>query len=240
MKHAIKVLILLSLFIINCQESQLNPDPLPDVIDREYPIVTCSIPIVPNVTHKLCPDDMVYIEKLNFCMDRFEFPNQKGVLPIDGINYETAVNMCKSVNKRLCTEQEWEYACTNGITTPFPYGQFYNRGTCNDDKSNYIVVPWEKMNTPEWPAIVKRLNKDKLEVSGNRPLCKTNDGAFDIIGNAAEIVENKNRPYGFAVKGGFFYGAFGNSSPTCGFSNFSHAKGFSSYEFGTRCCVASK
>ena len=81
-----------------------------------------------------CPDDMVYIAggptQIGFppplqrwmepvrtvtlegyCVDRYEWPNQKGVLPEGWLTWDEARANCEGVGKRLCTSAEWERAC---------------------------------------------------------------------------------------------------------------------------------
>src|SRR5262245_28490817 len=48
---------------------------------------------------------------LSFCMDRYEYPNEKGAIPQMLTSWQQATATCKSQGKRLCTEPEFDFAC---------------------------------------------------------------------------------------------------------------------------------
>src|SRR5262249_14791250 len=48
---------------------------------------------------------------MRFCMDRYEWPNQKGELPALLIAWTDARQECEKIGKRLCTEDEFNFAC---------------------------------------------------------------------------------------------------------------------------------
>ena len=48
---------------------------------------------------------------MHFCIDRFEYPNQKGVFPIIMVNWTESQALCEEQGKRLCDENEWTFAC---------------------------------------------------------------------------------------------------------------------------------
>ena len=64
---------------------------------------------------------------MHFCIDRFEYPNKKGVYPVILVNWYEADDLCADEGKRLCTEDEWTFACEGEEATPYPYG--YDRDT---------------------------------------------------------------------------------------------------------------
>jgi protein-disulfide isomerase/uncharacterized membrane protein len=88
---------------------------------------------------------------------------------------------CKKAGKRLCTEEEWTAACTG--TSPvdenknnqfaddnvegnmYPYGSFYEVGTCRDQEDKY---------------------KGKAGKTGSLEKCRTPAGVFDQAGNIGE------------------------------------------------------
>ena len=55
-----------------------------------------------------------------------------------------------------------------------------------------------------------------------------------MLGNVAEITVSYKAPYGFAVKGGFWFQTMAGPE-TCHYSNTTHSPIFNSYEFGFRC-----
>lgn len=196
-----------------------------------------SAPPVPTIEFVPlpCADDMVYIERFHFCIDKYEAPNKKGAYPFYAQTAFQAEDYCKSVGKRLCTASQWYTACSGPNWNTYPYGNSYKKGTCNDDKTGWVHVPWETMGTPAWLKWCKE--QFKGEPSGNRPGCVSDYGVYDLTGNVAEWTKETNNPHGYVVKGGYWYGVL-QGTPTCGFVNPAHAPGFNSYEFGFRCCKA--
>ncbi len=125
--------------------------------------------------------DQVKVGTMNFCIDRYEWPNRKGVVPQAYISLYQATDSCYSVKKRLCTAEEWMVACAGPYTWKYPYGQNYERYGCVTHETT--VAP-----------------------SGSKPECRTFFGAFDMSGNLLEwtstrAVENEAFTY---VMGGFW------------------------------------
>lgn len=232
--YATKSIFLSSLvLLLSCSKPIKLDPPAPKV---EVPVAITEPKQIPQVVLP-CPSDMVYIEGARYCIDRYEAPNQEGVKPFAAQTAFQAVNYCQSVGKKLCTQDQWNMACTGPQHKTYPYGNVYKRGTCNDDKTNWIPVPWQTMGTPAWDKWAKEQYKG--EPSGNRPACVSDDGVYDMTGNVAEWVVEPKNPHGYVVKGGYWYGVL-QGTPTCGFVNPAHAPGFNSYEFGFRCCEDSK
>jgi formylglycine-generating enzyme required for sulfatase activity len=226
-----KRIFLYGLVLLSCNKPP-KPEPVSPPPIVEVPVATPEPEPIPKVVLP-CPSDMVYIERAGYCIDRYEAPNQEGVKPFAAQTAFQAVNYCKSVGKELCTHQQWNTACTGPQHKLYPYGNVYKRGTCNDDKTGWVWVPWETMGTPAWDKWCKEQYKG--EPSGNRPACVSDDGVYDMTGNVAEWVVEPKNPHGYVVKGGYWYGVL-QGTPTCGFVNPAHAPGFNSYEFGFRCC----
>jgi hypothetical protein len=53
---------------------------------------------------------------MDFCIDRYEYPNAYGELPLVAVTFSEAEKYCKLEQKRLCSENEWTFAC-EGVTT---------------------------------------------------------------------------------------------------------------------------
>lgn len=231
--YVTKSIFLSSLFLLltcsKAPEPVQPPAPTPSVAVAPTPAPDPTIQFVPEP----CPDDMVYIEQFHYCIDRYEAPNKKGEYPFAAQTAFQAENYCKSVGKELCTHVQWNWACMGSHLNTYPYGNVYKKGTCNDDKTGWVHVPWETMSTPAWDKWCKEQYKG--EPSGNRPACVSDYGVYDMTGNVAEWVKEPKNPHGFVVKGGYWYGVL-QGTPTCGFVNPAHAPGFNSYEFGFRCC----
>jgi formylglycine-generating enzyme required for sulfatase activity len=174
------------------------------------------------------------------CIDRFEAPNEKGKKPLLMQSVADADAFCKNAQKRLCNEDEWDRACEGPGKTPFPYGNDYVEGRCNDDKI-WRLVSWPKLAL--WPAEIARdevLRLDQSEASGSRETCASKEGVFDLTGNVAEwVVRTRDNPtnYSHVVKGCFWSKCFRPPhTPTCDYVSYNHPPGFRSYEMGFRCC----
>lgn len=69
-----------------------------------------------------------------FYIDRFQFPNEEGAIPITGVTQEEARALCAERGKRLCTELEWERACKGPDNKTYEYGEHYREATCETGK----------------------------------------------------------------------------------------------------------
>lgn len=98
----------------------------------------------------------------NVFIDRFEYPNRAGAVPVTRVDWSDAVALCEGVGKHLCSEQEWEQACRGANGSSFPWGPTLEKGRC--------VTKGAKA-----PA-----------VSGSHPRCVGPTGVFDLVGNVAE------------------------------------------------------
>jgi hypothetical protein len=57
---------------------------------------------------------------LDFCIDHYEFPNQKGARPPVMVDWYHAMGQCAAAGKRLCYESEWVAACEGPDDKPVP------------------------------------------------------------------------------------------------------------------------
>jgi ribosome maturation factor RimP len=126
-----------------------------------------------------CPQGMVLVDvppmpgKKNqpffkICIDRYEYPNQAGTQPRTNVPYNEAGSLCASQGKRLCTAQEWSYACGGLEGYTYPYGWQFEEDKCNADGS-------------------------RTETSGLRSKCISKFGVYDMSGNVFEWVLTSDR-----------------------------------------------
>ena len=106
------------------------------------------------------PDDEIQITE-NIWMDRYEYPNQKGALPVTAISWDTARQYCLEHGKDLCSATVWEQACFGPNRSPYPYGFSYQEGLCSDSSG-------------------------KASPSGTHPSCRSFKGAMDMTGSVWE------------------------------------------------------
>jgi hypothetical protein len=112
-----------------------------------------------------CPPDMALIAGANVCMDRYEFPNKKGVEPVRDVDLKEATQLCNSRGKRIPTLDEFILACGGPGKALFPYGMKY--------------IPEKCRSSLKW--------SDGPAPSGSHPECERN-GIYDLTGNLWEWV----------------------------------------------------
>lgn len=184
-----------------------------------------------------CPKDMVAFG--DFCMDRFEAPNEEGTRPFAGKTAIEGEAWCQERGKRLCTETEWMRACQGTRKYNWPYGPTYERHRCTDDKT-WKMPNWKLISSypsPEGAAEIERLYQ--ADPSGSRTGCVSEDGVYDLTGNVVEWVARSypNRTnYKHVMKGCYWVGCSEITPPNCAYINMAHAGTFRSYEAGFRCC----
>ncbi len=172
---------------------------------------------------------------MHYCIDRFEFPNRKGEFPLILINWNEAGDLCKSVGKRLCTEDEWTFACEGEEARPYPYGDGYTR----DTTSCVIDATWRPYNPVAFAQrdgdpMMREL--DKLwqgQPSGARAACKSVFGVYDMTGNVDEWTKSSQPGRQSILKGGYW----GPVRTRCRPSTRAHGELHVFYQQGVRCCA---
>ena len=178
-------------------------------------------------------------ERLNlrFCVDRYEYPNQKGVVPALLVSWTEAKKTCESLGKRLCTEREFNFACEGEAMWPYTYGYVRDPAKCSIDKPyrkrEKKLSRYEKcMQKPQCKAELERL--DQRLPAGSLPECVSPFGVYDMNGNINEWVEmpGEEYPNRSGLKGGWWGPVRGRCRPTVTF----HKEDDYGYEEGFRCC----
>jgi hypothetical protein len=173
-------------------------------------------------------------QNINICMDRFEYPNRKGEYPIIMVSWYEARDACKNEGKRLCSEDEWTYACEGEEATPYPSGYSREASGCVNDR------PWKKFDdqalmprtTPRAMAELDRLWQGLA--SGSRAACKSKAGVYDMTGNVDEWTKSSiagERPS--VLKGGYW----GPVRTRCRPATKAHDETHTFYQQGLRCCA---
>ena len=78
------------------------------------------------------------IRNERFCIDRYEYPNEAGALPVVMVSFIEARDACQTEGKRLCTEDEWTFACEGEERLPYPYGYERDATACNIDRPHIL------------------------------------------------------------------------------------------------------
>lgn len=185
-----------------------------------------------------CPDDMV-IAREGVCIDRYEWPNKKGVRPlvsasgIEDPRYSMdpiveAALLCASVRKRVCQKAEWQSACGGR----YPYGETFDPTACNTEKK-YLKVDELKVDKYD-KAELARL--DQSTPSGAYEKCRSPSGAYDMVGNAEEWVRCSEGKYGWCLMGRHW----ADDRGSCKFVVTKHHPRWHYYSTGFRCCADMK
>jgi formylglycine-generating enzyme required for sulfatase activity len=152
------------------------------------------------------------------------------------IELEDAKRACALEGKRLCTVEEWEFACEGTQMWPYPYGIERDSEACNIDKPGGLPDPADLSNPRAVADVVERL--DRRAPSGEMSRCISPFGARDMTGNVDEWVEDttalmEKRPVTSAVKGG----SWGHVRARCRPITPPPSASLRSFGIGFRCCA---
>jgi sulfatase-modifying factor enzyme 1 len=180
-------------------------------------------------------------QPMRYCMDRYEWPNKKGELPRTLISYQHAKTTCEAEGKRLCTEEEFNFACEGEEMRPYVYGFSRDATKCNFDRPYRArTFPFTELDTcmadPACRAAYEAI--DQRLPAGSMESCKSSDGVYDLNGNANEWVHlpKGKSPHRSGLKGGWWGPIRARCRPTVTF----HDEGDFGYEAGFRCCSDAK
>jgi formylglycine-generating enzyme len=174
--------------------------------------------------------------KKRYCVDTYEWPNQKGVRPEVMNRFHQAQIKCASVGKRMCTESEWNFACEGPEMKPFPHGFVRDAAKCNGDH------PWDG---PNMKKVAKR-DADELArlwhgvPSGSQPQCISDFGVADMPANTDEVVaseqpkNSRHAKFDSVHTGGPWYKGVRNQ---CRPKVYTHDEDFYYYFLSFRCCA---
>lgn len=175
---------------------------------------------------------------MRFCMDRYEWPNEEGALPALLVSWVDAKKQCEAAGKRLCTEDEFNFACEGEEMLPYTYGYERDAAKCNIDrpyrKRERKLSKYERcMANPACKAELQKL--DQRLPAGSLPACVSPFGVYDLNGNINEWVlrPGQKPPNRSGLKGGWWGPVRGRCRPTVGF----HKEEDYGYEEGFRCCA---
>lgn len=136
--------------------------------------------------------------------------SRPGVLPWTTVTVPEARAACAASGFRLCTDADWQSACTGGRAWAFPYGATHVPGTCNDHVSGASA----------------------LRPTGDYPDCRTPEGAFDLSGNVWELTEEgSRRGASHRVNAVMFH----VDSARCDIT-YTTIEGYADEDVGFRCC----
>ena len=170
---------------------------------------------------------------MNFCIDTYEWPNVAGEKPEVDSSWQEASWQCESVGKRLCSEDEWTFACEGEAVLPYPYGFFRDPTACNIDKP-WIPYSVAKLSFPGTKAYEdETLRLWQGARSGEFEDCVSPFGVYDMTGNVDEwTVSTSKRGHRSILKGGYWSVVRNRCRPSTRVHNEDHRM----YQTGFRCC----
>jgi formylglycine-generating enzyme len=179
------------------------------------------------------------LQQRRYCIDIYEYPNVAGVRPVVMVDYGAAERACRIEGKRLCTAEEWEFACEGTQMWPYPHGLSRDAGACNIDKP--VIPALLKAFAEPWKLSEEVARLDRRAPSGSMPQCVSPFGVHDMTGNVDEWVENtiggrEGAPYRSTLKGGFW----GRGRSRCRTTDSSNNEWYRFYQTGFRCCAGAK
>ena len=167
---------------------------------------------------------------VRFCIDRYEYPNVRGRLPVVMKTWDEAASLCAARGRRLCKGAEWTLACEGEERLPYPYGYVRDDTACNTDRP--LAGPSPRMIAPR-PRGVDFSLVDWRAPSGEMVRCLSPFGVRDMTGNVDEWVVNESgHPYESGLKGGYW----GPVRDRCRPMTIAHSEQFAFYQIGFRCC----
>jgi hypothetical protein len=159
-----------------------------------------------------------------------------GFVPQGYITQVQAKEACEEAGKRLCSDDEWVYACRSDENRIYPYGNKRNNGDCNDSRKKHPVIEFYGTRA-KWiwynlgnPGINQQ--DDTVRTTGSLRRCVTKTGAFDMMGNMHEWTSNRKGTF----RGGFYADTKVNGQG-CLYRTTAHPRTYSDYSTGFRCCA---
>ena len=161
---------------------------------------------------------------MRYCIDRYEYTPKGWPLPLVNVAWGEAQNICHAMDKRICVEEEWEFACEGPEAWPYPYGFVRDGAACNHDLPD-LFSPRQKLYDKRVPA-------DSL------PRCKSPFGVFNLVGNVDEWTSRPSReaPWRSILRGGWWL----TGRNRCRAATESHNEIYAGSQTSFRCCKSAR
>lgn len=148
-------------------------------------------------------------------------------LPWFGATYVEATAACAAQGKRLCTEAEWQLACSGPTGNAYPYGSQFDTDACNGREYDHDCTGLDESATL---ATGTAYGCPKPATSS----CVSTYGAVDMSGNVAEWTSTPVGAAAFRVRGGSYNSRLEGLS--CDFASVSLPPDTGYGDVGFRCC----
>jgi formylglycine-generating enzyme len=162
--------------------------------------------------------------------------NRRGVLPQAYTSGKVAAEACARAHKRLCTREEWVFACRGERQTYFPYGDGYRPGVCNvfrgEHPAQILHGNASVGHSDPRLGLVEASDGPLLRRTGDTRTCASRwggDAVYDMVGNVDEWIDDPNGTF----VGGFFSRG---TKEGCDAGVATHPYTYWDYSTGVRCC----
>jgi formylglycine-generating enzyme required for sulfatase activity len=118
--------------------------------------------------------------------------SRAGVQPWTYVSHAAASAACAASGKRLCTGNEWQWACEGTNPRAYPYGASYDANACNGADHDTIANNDGAID-------------NAVLATGSLGTCKGDLNAFDLSGNVKEWVDQPGSSASiYVIRGGSF------------------------------------
>lgn len=166
-----------------------------------------------------------------------------GVVPQGYISKNEAEAACKAARKRLCTGEEWQFACRGKKPTKYPYGDEHKDGYCNDSGRAPFATFYPNVDVYSSHEALNdgRINRSPNTVAktGEFSKCKNAFGVFDMVGNLHEWTADVHDGTRGTFRGGYYQDTHLNGDG-CNYKTVAHDVSYHDYSTGFRCCSDGK
>jgi formylglycine-generating enzyme required for sulfatase activity len=125
------------------------------------------------------------------------------------------------MDKRICYEDEWEFACEGPEALPYPYGTVRDGAACNHDVAGELFSMRGKLI-------------DRRAPSSELTRCKSPFGVMNLVGNVDEWTQRAGNeaPWRSILRGGWWL----KGRNRCRAATESHNEIYAGPQTGFRCC----
>ncbi len=159
-------------------------------------------------------------QSLRYCIDRYEYTPKGWNLPLVHVSWAESQSICHAEDKRLCREEEWEFACEGPEALPYPYGYVRDGEACNHDLDDLF--------DRRGKLVDRRVPGDSLE------RCKSPFGVMNLVGNVDEWTTRAGNeaPWRSILRGGWWL----TGRNRCRAATESHNEIYAGPQTSFRCC----
>jgi len=174
---------------------------------------------------------------MRYCMNTYEGQNIAGEIPQNMTTWYQARNSCESIGKRLCTSNEWTFACEGEEMLPYSSG-YERTQDCNRDHPGFLTPNRRLLGSLNNEIAMMEAKRISLaEPSGTRLGCVSPFGVHDMLGNYDEYTYNPNGSYNRLPYVSWLHGGdFRYVRTRCRATTYAHGPSFRYYNISWRCC----